>query len=34
MPPEVFEGMYKHILTDKGLEIFEQDVLSLKELFS
>ena len=34
MPPEVFEGMYNHILTDKGLEIFEQDVLSLKELFS
>lgn len=26
LPPDVFEGMYKHILTDKGLEIFEQDL--------
>ena len=26
MPPNVFEGMYKHILTDKGLEIFDQDL--------
>lgn len=26
MPPAVFEGMYNHILTDKGLEIFEQDL--------
>ena len=26
MPPDVFEGMYKHILTDKGLEIFDQDL--------
>ena len=26
MPPAVFEGMYKHILTDKGLEIFDQDL--------
>ena len=25
MPPKIFEGMYKHILTDKGLEIFDAD---------
>ena len=25
MPPGVFEGMYKHILTDKGLDIFDKD---------
>ena len=25
MPPSVFEGMYKHILTDKGLDQFDQD---------
>ena len=26
MPPQVFEDMYKHILTDKGLEIFQEDI--------
>ena len=25
MPPNVFGGMYKHILTDKGLELFDRD---------
>ena len=25
MPPGVFDKMYNHILTDKGLELFEQD---------
>ena len=25
MPPKVFEDMYNHILTDKGLEIFDKD---------
>ena len=25
MPPGVFEGMYKHVLTDKGLEQFDKD---------
>ena len=25
MPPTVFEKMYNHILTDKGLELFEDD---------
>ena len=25
MPPKVFEDMYNHILTDKGIEIFEKD---------
>ncbi len=25
MPPKVFEGMYNHILTDKGLDIFDKD---------
>ena len=25
MPPAVFEKMYNHILTDKGLELFQAD---------
>ena len=25
IPPKVFWGMYKHILTDKGLELFQKD---------
>ena len=25
MPPTVFEKMYNHILTDKGLELFQAD---------
>ena len=25
IPPNVFAGMYKHILTDKGLELFDND---------
>jgi len=25
IPPNIFAGMYKHILTDKGLEKFDQD---------
>ena len=25
MPPKIFEQMYDHILTDKGMEIFEKD---------
>ena len=25
IPPKVFTGMYKHILTDKGLELFDAD---------
>ena len=25
MPPVVFDKMYNHVLTDKGLEIFEND---------
>ena len=32
MPPAVFEGMYKHILTDKGLDQFDKDYeASIKE---
>ena len=32
MPPNVFEGMYKHILTDKGLDLFDKDyAASVKE---
>ena len=32
MPPGVFEGMYKHILTDKGLDLFDKDyAASVKE---
>ena len=30
MPPGIFEGMYDHILTDKGLEIFEKDAANIK----
>ena len=25
MPPKIFESMYEHMLTDKGMEIFEND---------
>ena len=25
MPPKIFDGMYNHILTDKGLELFDID---------
>ena len=31
IPPVVFDKMYKHILTDKGLEIFEKDWLATHE---
>ena len=31
MPPYVFWDMYKHVLTDKGLEIFEKDSLTNDE---
>ena len=29
MPPKVFDQMYDHILTDKGLEIFEKDAATI-----
>ena len=32
IPPAVFNKMYNHILTDKGLEIFEQDWIETKAL--
>ena len=25
LPPKVFEGMYNHILTEKGLQLFDED---------
>ena len=31
MPPKIFEQMYDHILTDKGLEIFDKDWESVKK---
>jgi transaldolase len=31
MPTAVFEKMYKHILTDKGLELFDSDYQSTLE---
>ena len=31
MPPKVFDEMYDHILTDKGMEIFENDWESVKK---
>ncbi len=30
MPPSVFDDMYNHILTDKGLEIFDKDWAAVK----
>ena len=30
MPPKVFDQMYDHILTDKGLEIFDHDASLIK----
>ena len=32
MPPKIFEGMYKHVLTDVGVDIFEQDWQSVLEI--
>ena len=29
MPPKVFDAMYDHILTDKGLEIFDRDAAKI-----
>ena len=29
MPPKVFEGMYDHILTDAGLDIFDRDAAKI-----
>ena len=29
MPPKVFEGMYDHILTDTGLDIFDRDAAKI-----
>jgi transaldolase len=31
MPPKVFDQMYDHILTDKGLEIFDKDWAAVKK---
>ena len=31
MPPQVFKDMYNHILTDKGLEIFQADIDALNK---
>ena len=31
MPPKILEKMYDHILTDKGMEIFEKDWESVKK---
>ena len=30
MPASVFEGMYKHILTDEGLKIFDKDIAQIE----
>ena len=32
MPPKIFEGMYKHVLTDVGVDIFEQDWQSVLDM--
>ena len=32
IPPKVFNGMYNHILTDKGLELFDNDWKSVQKL--
>lgn len=31
MPPNVFEDMYKHVLTDKGIQIFENDLATIEK---
>ena len=31
MPPKIFDGMYNHILTDKGLDIFDKDYQATKQ---
>jgi TalC/MipB family fructose-6-phosphate aldolase len=31
MPPKIFHQMYRHMLTDRGIEIFEKDWTSLKQ---
>ena len=30
MPPKIFEQMYDHVLTEKGLEIFDRDAAQIK----
>jgi len=30
MPPAVFEKMFNHVLTDKGLEIFDQNLEEIR----
>jgi transaldolase len=34
MPPSVFEKMYNHVLTDKGLEIFDNDWKEVEPLLA
>ena len=34
LPVDVFDKMYDHMLTDKGLEIFRQDIATTNELLS
>ena len=31
MPPKILEQMYDHVLTDRGMEIFEKDWESVKK---
>ena len=31
MPPKVFDGMFNHILTDQGLQIFEKDLKLIQD---
>ena len=31
MPPAIFDKMYNHILTDKGLELFQNDWNSINK---
>ena len=33
LPPVVFRKMYKHILTDKGIELFENDWTSVQSVY-
>ena len=32
LPPDIFDQMYDHILTDKGLEIFDKDAADIKHV--
>ena len=34
MPSKIFDGMYKHVLTDVGLDIFQKDFEETQKLIN